>query len=44
MDFEFTEEQRMFQVMMRDFVAQEITPAADSWKSRMFCRSDVMKS
>ena len=32
MDFEFTEEQKMFQAMVRDFVAKEITPSSAQWE------------
>lgn len=32
MDFEFTEEQKMFQAMVRDFVDQEIAPMAARWE------------
>ena len=32
MDFNFTEEQRMFQVMVRDFVQKEIQPFASQWE------------
>jgi alkylation response protein AidB-like acyl-CoA dehydrogenase len=32
MDFEFTEEQLMFQTMMRDFVAKEVVPVAARWE------------
>jgi acyl-CoA dehydrogenase len=32
MDFEFTEEQKMFQTMVRDFVAKEVTPVAAEWE------------
>ena len=31
MDFEFTEEQRMFRDAVRDFVAKEVTPRASEW-------------
>ncbi|MEA3442988.1 MAG: acyl-CoA dehydrogenase family protein [Chloroflexota bacterium] len=31
MDFEFTEEQKMFQTMVRDFVAKEVMPYAAKW-------------
>jgi acyl-CoA dehydrogenase len=31
MDFELTEEQKMFQTMVRDFVAKEVTPYAAEW-------------
>ena len=31
MDFEFTEEQKMFQTMVRDFCAKEIEPHAAEW-------------
>ena len=32
MDFEFTEEEKMFQAMVRGFVAQEIEPVAAQWE------------
>ena len=31
MDFELTEEQKMFQTMVRDFCAKEIEPYAAEW-------------
>jgi alkylation response protein AidB-like acyl-CoA dehydrogenase len=31
MDFELSEEQKMFQTMVRDFVAKEVTPYAAEW-------------
>jgi len=32
MNFEFSEEEKMFQAMVRDFVAQEIEPVAAQWE------------
>ena len=32
MDFELSEEQRMFRDAIRDFVAKEITPVAQQWE------------
>lgn len=32
MDFEYTEEQKMLQTMVRDFVAKEITPFSAQWE------------
>ena len=32
MDFEFTEEQKMFQTMVRGFVAKEVVPVAAQWE------------
>ncbi len=43
MDFEFTEEQKMFQTMVRDFVDQEIAPMAARWEEEERFPYDVWK-
>jgi len=43
LDFEFTEEQKMFQAMMRDFVNQEIAPVAAQWEEEGQFPYDVWK-
>ena len=43
MDFEFTEEQKMFQAMVRDFVDQEIAPVAARWEEDERFPYDVWK-
>ena len=42
MDFEFTEEQRMFQAMVSDFVAKEVTPVAAQWEEEERFPSEVV--
>ena len=43
MDFDLTEEQKMFQTMVRDFVAQEIAPVAAQWEDEGNFPHDVWK-
>ncbi len=43
MDFEFTEEQKMFQTMVRDFCAKEIEPHAAEWDETEKFPHDVVK-
>ncbi|MEA3253370.1 MAG: acyl-CoA dehydrogenase family protein [Chloroflexota bacterium] len=43
MDFEFSEEENLFQTMVHDFVAQEITPAAAQWEEQESFPQDVWK-
>ena len=43
MDFEFTEEQKMFQAMVRDFVDQEIAPMAARWEEEERFPYDVWR-
>jgi len=42
-DFEFTEEQKMFQAMVRDFVDQEIAPMAARWEEEERFPYDVWR-
>jgi len=43
MDFEFSEAEKMFQTMVRDFVAKEITPHAPEWDDDGKFPFDVIK-
>ena len=43
MDFEFTEEQKMFQTMVRDFCAREIEPYAAEWDETEKFPHEVIK-
>ena len=43
MDFEFTEEQKMFQTMVRDFCAKEIEPHAAEWDDTEQFPHEVIK-
>jgi butyryl-CoA dehydrogenase len=43
MDFEFTEEQKMFQTMVRNFCAKEIEPYAAEWDATEKFPHDVIK-
>jgi alkylation response protein AidB-like acyl-CoA dehydrogenase len=43
MDFDFTEEQKMFQAMVRDFCAREIEPYAAKWDETEEFPYDVIK-
>jgi len=43
MDFEFTEEQKMFQAMVRDFCVREIEPYAAEWDETEEFPHDVVK-
>jgi butyryl-CoA dehydrogenase len=43
MDFEFTEEQKMFQTMVRDFCAKEIEPYAAEWDATEKFPHEVIK-
>ena len=43
MDFELTEEQKMFQAMVRDFCTTEIAPHAAEWDEAEEFPYDVIK-
>jgi alkylation response protein AidB-like acyl-CoA dehydrogenase len=43
MDFELTEDQKMFQAMVRDFCAAEIEPHAAEWDETEKFPHDVVK-
>jgi alkylation response protein AidB-like acyl-CoA dehydrogenase len=43
MDFELTEDQKMFQAMVRDFCAAEIAPHAAEWDEAEAFPYDVIK-
>lgn len=44
MDFELSDEQRMFRDMLRDFVAKEITPVAQEWERSGRYPSEIVET